>query len=178
MKAPFILLLALILPFSSIQDELEDKNTVASFKAAFLFQFAVSNNWDDNGGQSEFTIGVIGDQYVFDELLDKYATKPVGSQSLSLRFMEGEKDIEGIQMLYISNAFFREFGESEVKKWVDAVSGKPILIVTDQPNGLALGSAINFKVVDNRIRYEANTSQAKNNGITLGSKIISWAIQD
>ncbi|MEO0404102.1 MAG: YfiR family protein [Bacteroidota bacterium] len=178
MKIPFVILLALLLPFSSMQDELEDKNTVASFKAAFLFQFAVSNNWEDNGGQAEFTIGVVGEESVFNELIDKYATKPVGSQSLALRLLENEKDLEGIQMLYISNAFFREYGLDEVKKWINAVGEEPILIVTDQPDGLTIGSAINFKVVDSRIRYEVNAAQAKKYGVTLGSKIISWAIQD
>lgn len=160
------------------QDELESDDTVANFKAAFLFQFATSNNWENSGLGSDFTIGVLSSDAVFAELIDKFSSKPIGGQSLVISNVETLKDTEGIQLLYISKEFTRSQGAEETQKWITALKNESVLVVTDHPEGLSWGGTINFKVVDNRIRYEVNASEAKLHGVTIGSKIMSWAAQD
>ena len=178
MKSSFCLFLAFAsLAFMPAQDELSDENTVANFKAAFLFQFATSNNWKNTGNRDSFTIGVISSQAVFEELVDKFANKPVGAQSLKVVMMEKSNQLSDIQLLYLSKPFCKE-KPAEAQKWISDCEGKPILVVSDHSSGHTWGSAINFKVVDNRVRYSVNSENALKQGVTLGSKIISWAVQD
>lgn len=178
MKSSFCLFLAFaMLAFMPAQDELSDENTVANFKAAFLFQFATSNNWNNTGNGDAFTIGVIGSEAVYEELVDKFANKPVGAQSLQVVRIEKSSQLSDIQLLYLSKPYCKQ-KSSEAQKWISDCQGKPILVVTDHPSGHAWGCAINFKVVDNRVRYSVNSENALKHGITLGSKIISWAVQD
>jgi len=180
-KMKSTLILSFVLLFSLLphyQDELEDDDTVANFKAAFLFQFATSNNWQNSGDSPEFTIGVLGGTAVYEALVDKFSSKPIGSQNLVISTVEAPEDLEGIQLLYISKTFTKSKGATETQKWIKLLKDQSVLVVTDDPKGLSWGGVINFKVVDNRIRYEVNASEAKLHGVKIGSKIMSWAAQD
>ncbi|MGB1032742.1 MAG: YfiR family protein, partial [Flavobacteriales bacterium] len=142
------LILSLVFMFSLLphfQDELEDDDTVANFKAAFLFQFATSNNWQNSGDGSEFTIGVLGGKSVHDELVDKFSSKPIGGQSLVIASVESTADLDGIQLLYISKAFSKNSGAVETQKWIQELKDESVLVVTDHPQGIEWGGAINFK---------------------------------
>lgn len=179
MKSLFVIALSFafaILPLQ--QGELEGEDTVANFKAAFLFQFAVANNWPPTNDHLSFVIGIVGGESVYNELLDKYANKPVGSQVLEVLMLADPSEVSKCEMIYISKAFTKNKGETATRAWIKASENQPVLVVSDAQNGLEWGAAINFKVVDSRIRYEINTAQAELHQITIGSKILSWAVQD
>lgn len=179
MKAIIVIGLSMVFALLPLeQNELDGEDTVANFKAAFLFQFAVSNNWPPSNAGGNFVVGIVGGESVFNELVDKYANKPVGSQSLEVVMLDKTPDIAKCQMIYISKAFSKTQGEAETRKWIKGAQNIPVLVVSDTDKGLDWGAAINFKVVDNRIRYEISAAQAEQHEITIGSKILSWAVQD
>ena len=179
MKSLFVIGLSFFLSLLPLQQgELDGEDTVANFKAAFLFQFAVANNWPPNTDNQGFVIGIVGGESVYNELVDKYANKPVGSQVLEVIMLDDPSKVSQCEMIYISKAFTKNNDETATLTWIKAAENLPILVVCDAQNGLDWGAAINFKVLDSRIRYEINTDQAELHQITIGSKILSWAVQD
>ena len=179
MKSLFVIGLSFVFALLPLQQgELDGEDTVANFKAAFLFQFAVANNWPPATDNRGFVIGIVGGESVYNELVDKYANKPVGSQVLEVIMLDDFSKVSECEMIYISKAFTKNNGETATRKWIKASENLPVLVVSDAQNGLDWGAAINFKVLDSRIRYEINTAQAELHQITIGSKILSWAVQD
>ena len=53
-------------------DELDNADTQAIMKANFLFHFAAANEWPVETKKGPFRIVVIGNERLFQELIDKY----------------------------------------------------------------------------------------------------------
>jgi hypothetical protein len=50
-----------------------------------------------------------------------------------------------------------------------------MLVVTECDNGLQLGSVINFRLVDERVRFDVALDAAERNGIKLSSRLLTVA---
>ena len=61
-------------------------------------------------------------------------------------------------------------------KVIAAVSHLPLLIVTEAPNSLDLGSMINFVTTD-RVQFEVAVGNAARAGIHLNARLLSVAIR-
>ncbi|MGB9108025.1 MAG: YfiR family protein, partial [Telluria sp.] len=54
-------------------------------------------------------------------------------------------------------------------------SSNAFLVVTECEAGLQLGSAINFRIVDERVRFDVALDAAERNGIKLSSRLLTVA---
>jgi hypothetical protein len=50
-----------------------------------------------------------------------------------------------------------------------------MLVVTECENGLQIGSVINFRIVDERVRFDVALDAAERNGIKLSSRLLTVA---
>ena len=141
-------------------------------KANFLFNFAASNDWPQEVKEGPFLIGIYGNDRLAEELLQKYALKPIGGQVLEIRSWprEAEPPAEFVHVLYVHGT------GSRARAVVDSVAGKATLVVTQAEGALDSGATINFIAVENRIRYELNAEDAAARGLLIGNRIASWAI--
>jgi len=56
-----------------------------------------------------------------------------------------------------------------------AISHQPVLIVSNTPRGLDVGSMINFLLVDRRVRFEVSLPAAKRSGLRISAELLSVA---
>lgn len=150
---------------------LEDTDTVAIMKASFLFHFSSSNNWPTSAQDGNFVIGVFGSNGIYEELFEKYSNKPIGSQQVEVIKLTTDKIDKDYHILFVDDTKL-----SKLKGITKSLKGKSTLIVSDHPEALAHGADFNFVVVDSKIRYEINQGAVEGKDITLGSKILSWAV--
>jgi hypothetical protein len=54
-------------------------------------------------------------------------------------------------------------------------AGNALLVVTECDGGLQQGSAINFRIVDERVRFDVALDAAERNGIKLSSRLLTVA---
>lgn len=154
-------------------DELDNADTQAIMKANFLFHFAAANEWPVETKKGPFRIVVIGNERLFQELIDKYALKSIGTQPLEIEFFEKNSEVSLSDRPHL--VYLESFGDSVaefIKHWED----EPVLMVTSSEAALNQGATINFISVDRRLRYEINQKAASNKGLLIGSRILSWAI--
>jgi hypothetical protein len=57
-----------------------------------------------------------------------------------------------------------------------ALNGRPILVVTDSPEGLMDGAVINFVEVGDRVQFEISLASAREAGLTLSSRLLATAL--
>ena len=60
---------------------------------------------------------------------------------------------------------------------IRSVRGRPVLVVTDTENALALGSMINFDLVEGHVRFQVGLGAARKSGLTLSSRLLAVAHQ-
>jgi hypothetical protein len=151
---------------------LPDDNTVAIIRANYLYQFANNSDWPAEHKKGPFVVGVVGNGDVFDIMAAKYASKPIGSQLLSV-IKGGEVNTsQHVHVLFVDRS-----KKTEIARYVKDFKGKNTLIVTNWEGALSQGAHINFLSIDGSIRFEMNKAGMLESAITPGVKIVQWAIQ-
>lgn len=171
LNAFFVLMWLLWATLAGAQSIPED-NTVAIIRANYLYQFSNYNDWPSENKKGPFVVGVVGNSDVFDVMVNKYASKPIGSQLLSVIGSNEVSTAPHVHVLFIDRS-----RKSELAKYVNEFRGVSTLIVTNWEGALAQGAHINFVSIDGSIRFEMNKAGMQDVTITPGIKILQWAIQ-
>ncbi|MCC6600489.1 MAG: YfiR family protein [Crocinitomicaceae bacterium] len=171
----FIFLLSVVfLGYGNIlcAQKIEESDTRGMIQANFLYQFAANNNWPVAARSGKFTIGILGNTSVFDQMSEKYAAKPIGTQTIEIVKLTSISDNRFFHILYIDKS-----KKSELTKAVKEYKTKNTLIVTNWEGAMQAGAQINFKTIDGNIRYELDDASMKEKKITAGVKILQWKVE-
>lgn len=144
----------------------------SAVKAAFLFKFAGFVEWPPEapaGPGTRLLIGVIGSDAVAADLEQIIQSQPAdGSAAVLRRLREGDS-AAGLHILFIGAG-----RDTRVREIAAAVRG-PVLIVTEQEDGLRLGGILNFVVDGGRVRFTASVPAAEAKGLRLSARLLAVA---
>ncbi|NJM25378.1 MAG: YfiR family protein [Bacteroidia bacterium] len=136
-----------------------------------VFNFLKYVQWPDHTGSGEFVIGVVGNSDVYSTLSSWYAGKPRGSKTYVIKKFNSAADVTDCHVLFLDKSKSGEFDEINGR-----VKGKGTLVITDK-NGLgARGSGINFKTVDNKLKFELNQKAIETSNLKVSGALSSMAI--
>lgn len=136
-----------------------------------VFNFTKYVQWPDHSGSGEFVIGVMGNNEVYNTLNEWYGGKPRGSKTYVVKKFNSASEISECNVLFIDNSKSGEFETAKSK-----TIGKGTLLITDK-NGLGnRGSAINFKTVDNKLKFELNQKAVESANLKVSSSLSAMAI--
>ncbi len=136
-----------------------------------VFNFTKYVQWPDHSQGGEFIIGVIGSNDVYNTLNGWYGGKPRGSKTYVIKKFNSAAEVTDCHVVYIDKSKSNDFDAVNGK-----VKGKGTLVVTDK-NGLGeKGSAINFKTVDNKLKFELNQKAIEASNLKVSGALSSMAI--
>jgi hypothetical protein len=141
-------------------------------KAAFLYKFLGYTDFPANAfadAAAPLTIGVIGADELAVELARVVAGRTVNSRPIEVRELREADAAARVQLLFVAGN-----DPQRVGRIVRQASGA-MLVVTECENGLQLGSVINFRIVDERVRFDVALDAAERNGIKLSSRLLTVA---
>jgi hypothetical protein len=153
-----------------------DTSVVASeerVEAAYLHKFLNYADWPPASfpqADSPYVIGVAGDDTVADELARIAAGRSVNNRGVIVKRMLPGEPVTELHMLFIGRA-----ERARQAQWLRQVKGRAILAVTAADGALDQGSIINFRTVDDRVRFEVSVEAADQAGIRLNSRLFSVA---
>jgi hypothetical protein len=145
-------------------------------QAAYLHKFLNYADWPPSSfaqADSPYVIGVVGDDVVADELARIAAGRSVNSRGVVVkRLLPGDAPaaLNNLHMLYIGRA-----EHARQAQWLRQVKGRAVLTVTAFDGSLEQGSIINFRIVDERVRFEVSVDAAEQSGLRLNSRLFSVA---
>ncbi|MFM7769906.1 MAG: YfiR family protein [Bacteroidota bacterium] len=152
--------------------QIEEGDARAMIQANFLYQFAVNSNWPTEVKKGRFQIIVLGNEAVFKHAAEKYGTKPIGAQAIEVLSAPNWNSGQFAQIIFVDKS-----KKNELSKIIKEGKTKSMLIVTNWEGALNSGSGINFKNVENSIRYEMSESSLAERKITPGNKLLQWKVQ-
>jgi hypothetical protein len=136
-----------------------------------VFNFTRYVQWPDQASSGEFVIGVVGSQSIFATLNEWYGGKPKGTKTYVIKKFNSAAEVTDCHVLFIDKAKSGEFDAINNK-----VKGKGTLVITDK-NGLGeKGSGINFKTVDNKLKFELNQKAIETANLKVSGSLSSMAI--
>lgn len=136
-----------------------------------VYNFTKYVQWPDHSASGEFVIGVIGNTEVYNTLNGWYGGKPKGSKTYVIKRFASAAEVTDCHVVFIDKGKSGEFDAINEK-----VKGKGTLVITDK-NGLGeKGSAINFKTVDNKLKFELNQKAIEASNLKVSGALSSMAI--
>jgi YfiR/HmsC-like len=136
-----------------------------------VFNFIKYVQWPDHDKPGEFVIGVVGNNDVFTTLTTWYGGKAKGNKTYVIKKFASAAEVTDCHLVYIDKSKSGEFDAINNK-----VKGKGTLVVTDK-NGLGQkGSCINFKTVEDKLRFELNQQAVEASNLKVSGALSSMAI--
>ncbi len=144
-----------------------------SIKAAYLYNFATYVDWPPavlGEADSRFVIGVLGAHRLAEYLAAMTADRRVHGRPIEVREIASGESIDSLQMLFIA----RDSAEA-LPRLRDAARRHSVLIVTEWESALDSGSVINFRLIDQRVRFEVSLAAADNCSLSVSSRMLAVA---
>lgn len=138
----------------------------------FVYNFTKYFDWPENMKTGNFTIEVLGHKSVFDELLKLTSGKSVGNQPIVIKNLNSVDQVGESHILFIGHWQSRMISDL-LKK----TNGNNTLVISESEGLLSQGSAINFVIRDNNIKFEINMSNARNKGLKIDPRIRELAFK-
>jgi len=142
-------------------------------KAAFLYKFASYIEWPAQvfeRPESAFVIGVSGAEALGDQLAQIVAGRSINGRPVAVRKLHRGEPASGLQILFI--------GGSDAGRLSDILAstkGRPVLTVTESEDTFALGSMINFVIVDDKVRFDVALREAELANLKVSARLLSVA---
>lgn len=136
-----------------------------------VFNFVKYVQWPTDDNSKEFVIGVVGNNEIYNTLTTWYGGKAKGPKTYVIKKFNSAAELTDCQVVFIDKTKSNEFDAVNSK-----VKGKGTLVVTDR-SGLGLkGSCINFKMVDEKLRFELNQQAIEASNLKVAGALTSMAI--
>jgi YfiR/HmsC-like len=141
-----------------------------NLKAAFIYNFTKYIEWQVSNGSNQFVIGVIGSSPVTNALKQIAASNRVNGKPVIVREFDSPDDISNCNILFIP----RNCGY-DLSSILPKVAGET-LTVSEQPGFAKKGTAFNFVIINNKLKFEANLKALSMARLKAGSQLLKLAI--
>jgi len=163
-----VLVVAALLMSSTVFSQERPVHEVYSM---MVFNFTKYVQWPDHASSGEFIIGVVGNTEIYNTLNGWYGGKPRGSKTYIIKKFNSVAEITDCHVLYIDKNKSNDFESASNK-----VKGKGTLVITDKSGLGEKGSSINFKTVDNKLKFELNQKAIEASNLKVSGALSSMAI--
>ena len=167
MKKIKILVAALLISGSAFSQD----RPMHEVHSMMVYNFTKYVQWPDHAAGGEFIIGVVGNVDIYNTLNGWYGGKPRGAKTYIIKKFNSAADVTECHVLYIDKSKSGEFDNVN-----DKLKGKGTLIITDKSGLGEKGSSINFKLVDNKLKFELNQKAIEASNLKVSGALSSMAI--
>ncbi len=139
-------------------------------QAMFIYNFSKLVKWPSSYSQGNFVIGVIGESDTYSALLEFTKNKRVGPQTILVKKFNDTKDITDCHILFVSSD-----KNSKMNEIVAKIKTQNSLVISETKGSIKSGSAIDFLIVDNKLRYQINISNAEKYNLVVSKSLVDLA---
>jgi len=164
---------AAAVPDKGATADTESTDVELSVKAAYLYKFLGYVEWPPTqfpGPGAPFVIGISGNERLAGELERIAAGRSVKDRRIVVRRVRPDEPLTGLHLLYVGPG-----DGARQTHLLKLAQQRPILTVTDA-GAVTMPGIINFRIVDNRVRFEIALDAAQRSGLQLSSRLLSVAL--
>ena len=144
-----------------------------SVKAAFIYKFLGYTEYPASAfvdAAAPVAIGVVGSEEMAAELGRIVAGRSINNRPVVVRQFRDNENPGPVHLLFVAGADC-----ARAARVLRQAPAGPTLLVTECGNGLQAGSVINFKIVEERVRFDVSLEAADKNNIKLSSRLLTVA---
>jgi hypothetical protein len=144
----------------------------AAVKAAYVYRLSSYVAWPapQQATSGPLVIGTLNAPDVHAELTQLLPGRKVEGREVEVRALNEEESPAACHLIFVGRG-----AALKQTTWRRLARAPGLLLVTEQPDGLTHGGAINFIRVSGRIRFEAAPESAERNGLKLSARLLAVA---
>ncbi len=142
-------------------------------KAAYLFNFIRFVEWPDATpaeAQSKWTIGVVGNSPIDEELSKLVEGKNILGRELQVKTFQGTDNLRACNILFIS-----ESEKKHLPTILAGLRGSSVMTVADMEHFIDAGGMVQFVVEDARVRISIDVGATGRARLKVSSKLLALA---
>lgn len=139
--------------------------------AMFIYHFTKYINWPENDSNGEFTIGILGKSPLKEELQLLLKNKTINNQKVSIRPLKETSD----DNKFCDIIFIAESESNAIKTISSMVEHHPVLLITEKQGLIQKGAAINFLVINEKLRFEISKTCITNHNLKVSNELLKLA---
>ena len=140
----------------------------AALKAVFIYNFTKYIDWDNMG--NEFVIGVIGNSPIENALIEIAKNNTIKNKRIVIRHYARPEDIRTCQILFIAKR------SSYTLSSILHETGRGVLTISEEDGYSRQGTAFNFVIREDKLKFEANLKAIDDAGLKASSQLLKLAI--
>ncbi len=165
-------IISVILLFIIFPGVLFAQTGIPRAQAMFIYNFSRLIEWPTSYKSGSFVIGIFGTSAVSDELNSYTTGKKVGTQSITVQELKSIDEISKCHILFVP--FSRT---KQLEEIVARVENMSTLLITEKNGAIDIGSAINFLIVGDKLKFEIKQTNASRYGIKVSAKLQEMAFK-
>jgi hypothetical protein len=151
----------------------QSPTTEYQVKAAYLLNFGKFVTWPAAPVPARldaFSICILGED-PFGAVLDSTVRgEKIDGRPVIVRRIRSPREVNACSILYISRS-----EQGQFRKIASSLDRSGVLSVSDSPDFINQGGAIQFTLTGNRVRFEVNLDAAQDAGLALSSELLKVA---
>lgn len=144
---------------------------VYELHSMMIYNFLKYIQWPDDQSSGDFVIYVYGDDDVYNTLNTWYGNKQKLNKQIVVKKATAVGEIGECHLLYVGSKASNHF--EEIMGKIDQTA---TLIITDKKGLAEKGSCINFRIINDRLKFELNQAAVTKSNLKISSQLTSMAI--
>ena len=163
-------LIAVLLFFTIYSFSVSAQTGISRAQAMFIYNFSRLIEWPAEYKNGPFIIGVLDGGDIVEQLKTYTVGKTVGSQPITIKVFDSPATVSACQILFVPFGSTKKMAEV-----ISHVQGKSTLLITEKNGAIDDGSAINFVIVGDKLKFEMAPANATKFNIKISSKLNEMA---
>lgn len=143
-----------------------------SVKAAFVLRFTGFVTWPATAAPTPLKIVVLNDEIMASKLQALVESRSPARRPYDVQTIRNFNEVRDAHVLYIGTR-----RDGTLPPLPRSVRERGVLTIASASDGLEAGAIINFRTVDQRVRFEVSLEAARRAGLGIGSELLSAAIR-
>jgi hypothetical protein len=148
-------------------------NSVSQAQSLYIYNFSRLIQWPAGSQSGDFVIGVIGDEELYKSLVTYISNKKVGSQPISIKKFDSPENITRCHIVFVGNVKVSSFDDL-----IGRLRGSNSLIITEKKGMINMGSAIDFFMDQDKLKFVMNSTNAEKYDLTVSKSLEDMAYRN
>jgi YfiR/HmsC-like len=164
----FVYLILLCLSAGTLKAQTPQEQE-ANLKAVFIYNFINYIDWETGNDNNDFVIGIVGSSAVTKPLIEISQDKTAKNKKIIVKVFNSPQEISNCQILFIPQNL--PFSLHSILEKTD----KGILTISEEKGYAEQGTAFNFIMRDDKLKFEANLKAIDMAGLKASSQLLKLA---
>jgi hypothetical protein len=170
MKKGFLLIAFMIV---GVRFGYSQVDNVSQAQSLFIYNFSRLIQWPAGSQSGDFVIGVIGDDELYNSLITYVSNKKVGSQPIAIKKFDSPENVTRCHIVFVGNRKVSSFDDL-----IGKLRGSNSLIITEKKGMINMGSAIDFFLEQDKLKFVINPTNAQKYNLTVSKSLEDMAYRN